>query len=96
MCSSHRPTAGADSAPIDTLDRGCTNPGCFATWTAGETHHCEAERPFRALVETYDGDRFYLTVNAIGPRGAEGTARQMASDRGHDVAAVLRVEEAAA
>jgi hypothetical protein len=26
----------------DTLDRGCTNPGCFATWTAGETHDCRS------------------------------------------------------
>ena len=52
------------------------------------------ERPFRALIETYDGDRFYLTVQAIGPKGASGTARQMAWDRGYDVAAVLRVEAA--
>jgi hypothetical protein len=42
MCSQHRPENGADSAPIDTLDRGCTYPGCFATWTAGETHEHES------------------------------------------------------
>ena len=54
----------------------------------------EVERPFRALVETYEGDRFYLNVRAIGPKGAIGTARQMASDRGYDVASVLRVEAA--
>ena len=94
MCSSQRPEAGADAAPIDTLDRGCQNPGCFATWTVGETHNCIAERPFRALIETYDGDRFSLTVQAIGPKGAAGTARQMAWDRGYDVAAVLKVEAA--
>jgi hypothetical protein len=68
MCTSQRPTEGADSI--------------------------EAERPFRALVETYDGDRFYLRVRAIGPKGAASTARQTAIDRGHDVASVLKVEAA--
>lgn len=53
------------------------------------------ERPYRALIEAYDGDRMTLTVRAIGPRGAEATARQAAVDRGFDICTVLRVEEAA-
>jgi hypothetical protein len=53
----------------------------------------EVERPFRALVETYEGDRFYLNVRAIGPKGASSTAWQTAIDRQIDIAAVLRVEE---
>jgi len=31
---------------IDTRDRGCTNPGCWATWVEGaETHECTAQPP---------------------------------------------------
>ena len=68
MCSSHRPTAGADS---------------------------EVERPYRVLIEEWNDGRAWIAVSAIGPRGAEVTARQVAIDKGYDLAAVLRVEEAA-
>lgn len=30
--------------PIDTLDIGCTHPGCWATYTAGERHE-HADEP---------------------------------------------------
>ena len=54
-----------------------------------------AEKPYRALIEEYDGGRVWITVSAIGPVGARGTAKQVARDRGIDAATVLRVEEAA-
>ena len=52
--------------------------------------------PFSVLVEDFDGGRVKVRVNAMGPNDARGLARQKAIDLGYDVAAVLRVEEAAA
>ena len=56
----------------------------------------DAERPYRVQVEDWDGSRVWLTVRAIGPKGALVTARQVALDRGIDIATALRAEEAAA
>ena len=55
----------------------------------------EVEKPYRVQVEDHDGGRVWLTVRAIGPRGALVTARQVALDRGIDIATALRAEEAA-
>lgn len=54
----------------------------------------EAERPYRVLVETYDGDRIPVAVRAIGPKGASATAMQTAKDKGYDPVGVARVEAA--
>lgn len=51
------------------------------------------EKRFSVLVEDYEGDRYPITVWAIGPIGAKSTARQTALDHEIDVAAVLTVEE---
>lgn len=55
----------------------------------------DPERPYKVLLEDYDGGRLLVTVRAIGPEGAKGTAKQTAIDRGFDAVAVLKVEEAA-
>ena len=53
------------------------------------------ERPYRVLIEEWNDGRAWIAVSAIGPKGAALTARQIAIDKGYDLAAVLRVEEAA-
>ena len=52
------------------------------------------EKPYEVLVRDNDGGRYSLRVSAIGPRGAEGTAKQVARDRGIDVVGVLEVKAA--
>lgn len=51
------------------------------------------ERPFRVLMEDYDGGRMVVTVRAIGEQGAKGTAWQTAIDRGFEPCVTLAVEE---
>ena len=84
MCSQHRPEMGADS--ID--------PAQLSIADLTLAKRMEVERPFRVLVRDYDGGRHSITVRAIGPRGAEGTAMQTARDRGIDAVGVLNVEAA--
>ena len=63
-----------------------TEPGIYDEWNP---------RPFRVLIEDYDGGRVPITVNAIGKHDARHQAEEKARDLGYDVAAVLRIEEAA-
>jgi hypothetical protein len=78
MCSRFAPENGADSAPIDTLDRGCQTPGCWATYVVGESHECIVPRPWKVVMEDPTDDRITVLVPAaIGPHDAMNQARDL-------------------
>ena len=84
MAGRHQPTMGADSpeALMDVLQSDALQ---------GDAD--DYERPFRVLVEEELGSRFWVTVRAIGPKGARETAVETAHQRGYYDATALAVEE---
>lgn len=76
---------------IDMRDRGCTNPGCFATWVDGvETHECQADvrRPFKVTLHDDADEQFTIRLNAYGPHDARN---QVELD--HPDETILAIEE---
>ena len=63
-----------------------SEPGIYQEWQP---------RPFRVLIEDWDGGRVPIVVNAIGKHNARDLAKEKARDLGWDVVAVLSIEEAA-
>ena len=81
MCDSQRPLEGADSYDITALSADGAQ-GNAADYMP---------RPYRCLVTDELGDRFYITVNAIGPNDAKGLAKQTAYDRDQSDVTVMEV-----
>ena len=84
MCGRQAPLTGADSVHPDQL----------SVMDLALAKRQEVERPYRVLIEEWDGGRQWFTVRAIGPKGARGTAFQAAIDKGLDPMAATTVEAA--